>query len=370
MVITPYSDQYWPSLAEFLVARYPGMPLKGDRLYFQWRFAENPLGSALEKCFLAVDDERVVGQACTIRDRLWDGNAWCDCYWLVDLMVSPEHRRGMAGIELFQAAMSACPTLLSVGFTHRTSVLHRGLKWQRGPSMTSRFVVVRPSRLAAIAQSSARSNAFAAAALRLSDRIVGPLQAAKTQIYRLRPQKLKVEVVDRFDARFDEIVERALDWNMIQPFRGSAYLTWKFGSRPCGAHFTLVAREPGSSGIRGYMVVKLKSRPRLARWADIADFVVRPDDTVAFRSLLNEAIGRAISCGVDFVRIRYSGAWQIPPGIRPIGIRRERPVDAIAYHSNVLSVATQLNQRSWALTGIVSDLMDHGADEWDLCERQ
>src|ERR1039458_4788192 len=139
MLITTYSQEYWPSLSEFISASYPGMPLKSERRYFQWRFAESPLGSALDKYFLAVDDGRVVGQACTIRDRLWDGNAWCDCYWLVDLTVSPEHRRGMAGIELFQAAMSACPTLLSVGFTHRTSVLHRAPKCQRRPSIPKRL---------------------------------------------------------------------------------------------------------------------------------------------------------------------------------------------------------------------------------------
>lgn len=370
MVITTYSQKYWPSLSEFISASYPGMPLKSERRYFQWRFAESPLGSALDKYFLAVDDGRVVGQACTIRDRLWDGNAWSDCYWLVDLTVSPEYRRGTVGIELFQAAMNACPTILSVGFTHRTSVLHRGLKWLWGPSMTTRFVVVRPSRLAAIGQSAVGAHAFMAAALRVSDRIVRPLQAARTRIYRFRPQKLKVEAVDRFDDRFGDLFERALDWNLIQPFRSSAYLTWKFGSRPVGAHFTLVAREPGAAGIRGYMVVKLKSRPGLARWADIADFVVRPDNALAFRSLLNEAIGRAISCGVDFVRIRYSGESQIPPGIRPIGICRKRPVDAVAFHSNVSNVTTQLEQRPWALTGIVSDLMDHGADEWEFCEAE
>src|ERR1022692_1398490 len=149
MMITPYSDRYWPSLAKFLATNYPGMPSKNDRRYFLWKFAENPLGSSLSAYFLVVDEGRVVGQVSTIRDRLWVGNAWQDCYWLVDLMVSPEHRRGTAGIELFQAAMSACPTVLSVGFTHRTSALHRGLKWRWGPSMTSRFIVVRPSRLAA-----------------------------------------------------------------------------------------------------------------------------------------------------------------------------------------------------------------------------
>lgn len=368
MLITPYSDEHWTSLAGFLKESYPAMLLKRDRQYFSWRFSESPLGSALGAYFLAMEDGRVVGHVGTIRDRLWAGDAWHDCCWLVDLMVSPEYRKGTAGIELFQAAMSACPTVASVGFTHRTSALHRGFKWKRAPSMTSRFVVFRPSRLAAIAQSAVCLGTLTAAALRFSDRIVRPLQAAKTHIYRLCSQKLKIEVVDRFDDRFDTLLEGALDWNVIQPFRSSAYLTWKFGLRPCGMHFTLAVRDAKAARIRGYIVVKLKSRQGAARWADIADFVVPNDDALAFRTLLNEAIGRAISLGVDFVRIRYSGESQIPSDIRPIGIRRERPMDAVAYHCNVPTVATELNRRPWALTGIVSDLMDHGSDEWDSGE--
>jgi hypothetical protein len=193
-----------------------------------------------------------------------------------------------------------------------------------------------------------------------------PLQIAKASIYRHRLDRLQVDLVDRFDESFDDLLDGALDWNMVQPFRSSAHLTWKFTARPCGKHFTLVARERGSVRIRGYMVVKLMVRPGVARWADIADFVVRPDDYVAFSSLLNEAIRLAILQDIDFVRLRYIEGGQIPLGAKHVGIQCERSVDRIAFHSNTPGVVLQLNRHSWALTALISDRIDHGGDEWGL----
>jgi hypothetical protein len=340
------------------------MPLKSNREYFLWRFARSPLGSALDNCFLAVEGASVVGCLCSIRDALWVGDRWQECYWPVDFMVAPEHRVGTVGIELFQAAMATGNLVISVGYTQRTGAFHRAFKWQPGPSMVSRFMLLRPSRLAALTARADRSAVYRSLFL-FGDLVIRPVQNIRTSFYGRFLRRLIVEPAHRFDERLDELLQQAVDWNAIQPFRSSRYLNWKFAERPSGAHWALLARESGSQSIRGYMVARLHERRGLARWVDIADFVVRPDDGIAFADLLNDVLTRSVSWGADFVRIRYSEDWQIPRGVSRPGIQHRRQVDTIAYRANSQDVAQRLRDSRWALTALVSDRVDHGSDEWN-----
>jgi hypothetical protein len=46
--IVPYHPEHVGQLLSFLRAQFPGSPLKGDRSFFHWRFARNPLGASLD----------------------------------------------------------------------------------------------------------------------------------------------------------------------------------------------------------------------------------------------------------------------------------------------------------------------------------
>jgi len=105
--------------------------------------------------------------------------------------------------------------------------------------------------------------------------------------------KSKIEIIETFDARFDEFWERAKD--VVAPIlvcRDRQYLRWRYEERPDVSYTTLACTESGR--LEGFIVLRIN--PGLVRKAFIADFLC----------LEEEKATQLISASLEF--LRASGA--------------------------------------------------------------
>jgi aryl carrier-like protein len=147
---------------------------------------------------------------------------------------------------------------------------------------------------------------------------------------RVRPDTTVGEI-PRFDARFDqlwELVSRDYPGIMV---RDHAFLSWRFDRFPGGDYTRYVAERDGS--LVGYMVTRTTGW-RGTRRGRIVDFLVAPNDSVTFDSLL-KAVMRdfrirgivAVSCSVSSTQsqhiqaMRRQGFLHVEPGPHVIASR-------------------------------------------------
>ncbi len=356
MLIRPFESGDFPQLREFLLREFPDSPRKADDRFFRWRFHQNPIGSSLPHYLLAWEKGRIVGQIAGLRDRLHAGGTWLDCVWLVDWMVSREHRGGLVGLHLFQEASSLCPLRLGVGVGPHLVSTYKAMRWQRRAVAGTYFSIRRPAGLLELTGKS--PTGLLPKLLPLATPLCGAIQHANAKWW--RDTRVSIETWDAFPDAVDGLLAAVLPGGGVVPFRSAALLNWKFCLRPSGRHFLLGARRAGS--LLGYAAVKWMRRGT-ARWAELVDLVASPQEPAVFASLLAETVLRA---GTDFVRFRCSRQDQTERLRKPFWIRHNRDaVDDVFYSAKDPTVARHLAQSEWDLTSLVSDRTDHGRDEWE-----
>jgi len=316
-----------------------------------------------------MDGGSVIGQISTIGDSIWVDGRWQRCNWLVDLMVSPEHRGKTTGIDLFKRVMEVNPVSVSLGVDPNVLGLYKMFRWRRLPMMKTFFSVIRPSplaTLATLAEAESSRIMWTRPLLRLGDGLGPPLQTLRSRLERATHRKLAIEPLSHFDAELDSFLRQTLARWKHTSYRSSQHLEWKFNRRPYGRHFGLAARERRSGELRGYVVVKLMERSGVARWADVADFVVAPGDRDAFRALVSATYGEALRWKVDFVRLCCSHSEHVAQLRPPVWIHHGRAVlDDLFVYSKDADLVCSLITGPWHLTAVVSDRLDHGSDEWE-----
>ncbi|MBL8214968.1 MAG: GNAT family N-acetyltransferase [Bryobacterales bacterium] len=356
MQIRPFETGDFPQLREFLLREFPDSPQKADDRFFWWRFHQNPIGSSLPHYLLAWENGRVVGQIAGLRDRLHIGGEWLECVWLVDWMVSREHRGGLVGLHLFHEAGRLSPLALGVGVGPHLVSTYKAMRWQRRAVAGTYFSIRRPASLLKLTPEP--QDGVLPKLLPLAAPLFGALQY--TGAWLRRDPGIAIESWDVFPNEVDSLLADLLPVSGIAPFRSAALLNWKFRGRPAGRHFLLGARRSGA--LLGYAAVKLMRRGE-ARWAELVDLVAPPQEPAVFHSLLAETVRRS---GKDFVRFRCSHHSQTTHLGRPFWIRHNRDVvDDVFYSAKDAGVSQQLAQAEWDLTSLVSDRTDHGRDEWE-----
>src|ERR1019366_6415156 len=131
MKVASLRDVSWEQMERFLREAFPESPLKWNRAYFDWRFRGNPLGSSEEEYSVLLDEGRVVGQAGTIKDRIWLQGAWHDATWIVDLVMSESHRKQLGPALLLRRIVQRSSLVLVSGAGPHMQRFYEALKFKR-----------------------------------------------------------------------------------------------------------------------------------------------------------------------------------------------------------------------------------------------
>lgn len=368
MEVRRYEPRYHDELLAFLSRVFAPYPHKSEPPYFEWLFTRNPLGSSLGTYLLLVDGERVVGQIATLRDRVRIDGGWHECVWIVDLIVDPAFRGGPGVLRLFREAMRGSEIVFTTGVDASILRMFEALRWTRRSVTRAKFAVLRPGPLLALAGGS-RGGVHAGTALRsalaVADLLLPVAQRLGAGARRLASRgALHVEDVPCFGPALEGDIARLTEQYAVAEFRSAAVLNWKFTQRPVGRQQLLVLREP-TGAVRGVMVLKWMTRPSVARWIDVADYLAAPNDLAAVRRLTAEAVARAAACDFDFVRMRLSWPEHVRALRRPLWVDHTRPVtDDVFFTSRDPRLREALTSSPWHLTALAADRVDTGRDEW------
>lgn len=119
------------------------------------------------------------------------------------------------------------------------------------------------------------------------------MRCASAESWQRRPQGTRVEVVDRYDARFDRLWTRAAERFPILGERSSEFLNWRFADAPDVRYRALVLID-SEDRLRGYLIYHFDDTT-----AHVADFLYdEPGDLAA---LLPELFTIARRWGMESV---------------------------------------------------------------------
>ena len=360
LVIQPLRSEDVSRVLEFRQTYYPAAPEKGDAQQFDWQFAQHPLGSSLDAYLLAWQGETLVGQLATMRDRLLVDGAWHEVRWLCDLMVAPEERGGLAALRLFQAAMQRGELLLATGAGPAMEPLYRSLGWQQMQIAKTYYLPIRPRALLRMAKATGREEESNLDLKSLVAAVAGGvLHRVLPGVVRKQQQHAAgviCEKMGEINRDLDAFLAQIAPQLGITPWRAAATYHWKLVARPESNLQAWLARDRGSSAIRGAMFARLVERPELATWLEIVDYVALPEDRTAFMAMLCTAMEAGLAQKVDFLRLRLSRPEHIKLLPSPWWREHTLPVtdDVFAWSADT-PLLEKLQHQPWHLTSLVSD---------------
>jgi hypothetical protein len=270
-------------------------------------------------------------------------------------------------LRLFREAMHGSDIVFTTGVDASVLRMFEALRWTRRSVTRAKFAVLRPGPLLSLAGGVRGVGAGAAtrSAIAVADLLLPVAQRLGAGARRLTSRgALRVEEVRSFSPALDDDIARLTEQYAVAEFRSAAVLNWKFTQRPVGRQQLLVLRE-AAGALRGMMVLKWMTRPSVARWIDVADYLAAPGDVAAVRRLTAEAVARAGASGFDFVRIRLSWPEHVRALRSPVWVDHTRPVtDDVFFTSRDRRLLDALAASPWHLTALAADRVDTGRDEW------
>ena len=373
MEVVAYQPRHSGELLRFLHAQSPTNLQKGEPSFFEWRFAENPLGSSLDNhYYLAVENNRIIGQLGAIRDRIYALGQWWDCCWLVDLILAPEHRgpHSEAALGLFNAVMEKCPLILVAGAGPKLSPFYAAMHCDYREAGATYFSIRHPAAMVALTRDPENSRTLFDTLMPIAGTAMSALQASHRVWQKYSGSSFEFKPLETFGDETDDLIERALPSLGVTSYRSADYLNWKFKSRPVGTHFVIAARRKGYSRIAGYIAVKIMERLPHGRWAEIVDYLADPADPKLFEGLLDHAVSRAMDFHIEFLRLCCSLVPHCNLLHAPFWIRHSPTLmDGTFFKTNNSELANCLAKEPWHLTSLVADRTDYGADEFEVAER-
>jgi GNAT superfamily N-acetyltransferase len=162
----------------------------------------------------------------------------------------------------------------------------------------------------------------------------------------LRPRGWKVEIAERFDARFDRLWERAAPQFAIVTERSSKFLTWRF--RECSDdRFHVLCLCDATGELAGYAVYRNDGLT-----LELSDLLTgRPEDLeILIVELLRHV--RKLRPAVRTVHVPYFGNGTLPAALRRNGfMQRPEPKQLLVWaNEQELPFSTLCDRNRWYLT--------------------
>jgi GNAT superfamily N-acetyltransferase len=323
---------------------------------FDWRYAKNPAGQTHISVMRDEPSGRVVGFTWTIPlgMRLFGQSRLAAL--TANLLIHPDYRDSLAYIKLIRYRQQV---LRQQGIPFRYNFPIETLYERTGRlEKMSSFVIpllVRPLNMARLAQTRFTQR-WRQLFFGWGGQIAAPL-LFHSQARGMQQYPLKIEKLDQFDERFDDLWARVQDKYAIMVVRNRAFLTWRFAPVSGRAYHTLVASA--GDELVGYIVLRCTNEIQGILTGLVADLLLEPGDRgkAAGTLLLAEAwkFFRAakvwLAGGLAFP---HTAEYQVMQraGYRPVPQRLAPRVFRVAFncYDKALPDTAQIKISDWFIT--------------------
>ena len=265
--------------------------------FWNWKYLQNPLASAIPELIVAIDRGKIVGARPFLLAELWLGNERVKVAQPCDTMVHPEyHRQGIFSqmnqfaIEYFRregyALFYNFPNLKS-----RPGFLKQGWKTVSVREELCRYI--NPQKLIAHKLKS-----------RLGGRVLGflydKLLNTRLREVPLSSSPFRIKVSTQFTDELKE-VDAIRDKTAIDLVRSESYLRWRFDQHPERKYEYIVVKK--GEELWGYAVVNVQEQGNGQVYGMIVDYLVKDEGIDCFRLLMNECLNKLkkSKCDLAFV---------------------------------------------------------------------
>jgi len=295
---------------------------------WDWRTAQNPWSTPEVPAAIVMErGGRIVSAITNTVTRLKAGDRVVRAIWAGEFVSDPDHRghghsvarreRNLPLPLLGSPNAVARPVLKKLGFVDIYT-------------LDTRVRILRPERL--LERRAGRAASAAAGRLWAAARRLAAL------VPRPPPDGVRVQPLERFDARFDAFWERAAPGYEAIVVRDARHLNWRFVERP-DRKYRLAFAERGGR-VDGYVTFYTLERHGL-RYGHLVDYLVERGDSPARDALLAHAVREMEADGADLVttyvspRDRFyrkgllrSGFWIRKAGHPILVCDRKKTIDA------------------------------------------
>ena len=234
--------------------------------------------------------------------------------WLVETMVLKEYRNRGVGPRLMVDAHEDQPFSLSLGQTTEMREIQFRLGWKEVAPMQVARLLVRPEN---VLKGKLPAPAAWAAGLGLR------ASSAVRHLLDERPS-LKVESIERFDERHNEVWATASRDLRCAVVRDASYLNWKYVDQPGQCFLRLEVSD--DQGIKGLAIWMLRQPDRKCsyRRAFLVDLVAPLSDAVTLRQIIKVSCAAAADRNADALICRHINA-RLTHALRRCGFHLRLP---------------------------------------------
>jgi hypothetical protein len=340
-----------PALRSFQREMFGDGARQLDEERHSWLFGRNPYNDANEPQFwICEKDDRVVGQQAGIPFELKVGDRFYRASWAIDLMVQPEYRLRVVGPALNEACLRYNDLTIGLGLSDEAIRTFRRAGWI---DLGKAPLYVRPLRAGAMLAHRPGTKLSVRAGAWVTQPLISAGTAAVAGYCRAR--HIKLERVERFDERVDELWVRVSRHYPVLAVRDFRSVSWRFDLQPDRSRYEKYYLL-SHGALQGYVVLRMGSAHG-APAGRIVDFFAEPEWLVPLFAACVDRFRRsgvaAVYCCAFAAELRR---------IRWLGFIRRSSTVRLMVHAGAISmadVATLSEQASCFMTTADSD-WDHG----------
>lgn len=264
-----------------------------------WRWlASHPLAGEMHRWVLATEGDWVVGHLAAVPQYYRVNGRRIVAHTPTDYQVLPGH--GFHAVALMRRFFSTVENCVSLDQVPEAMAIEERLGAEKVVRLRYEAKVLDLSRVP-------RAPAPARPFLGLASWALRGLDGALCHLF---GGGHDVEVLDGFDASFDELFESIAAAMPCVPEKDAAFLRWRYGPGSPASPVTVLGVRRGET-LLGYAVL------RVIREGDngyLLDLTVLPGRRDVARSLLREAVRHFAKAGVYIVRYRFVESLTSPQG--------------------------------------------------------
>ena len=257
--------------------------------YLEWMFERGPANEEPSPLWLFRSGDELHGQQAGVRTVVRVGGRDLEGLWATDLFVRPEFQLRGIGAVLSEVLIDSCSVTMATEVSDTAKQAFDRAGWL-DLGITPRYV--RPIDIAAVISGKQRN--LPPWLVAIGNRTLGATDVALGALF--RALRYRLQEVQRFDRRADEIWRDASPHYSVIGRRNADWLNWRFAEFPVDGYYQLYYLMRGSQTV-GYAVLHVETRDNIER-AEIVDFLCPPRVAFPLLVLCAVALRRA---GADVI---------------------------------------------------------------------